>query len=128
MKRTRNLLIASIAILTVFAAAVVTTTNAQSTNVTGKWNLTIETQAGTGNPSVTLKQEGEQLTGNYKGRFGEAPLKGTVKGKDIQFSFKVDAQGQELQVEYSGAVDGDTMKGKVKFGDFAEGTFTGKKE
>jgi len=52
----------------------------------------------------------------------------TVKGKDIQFSFKVDAQGQELQVEYSGTVDGDTMKGKVKLGDFGEGTFTGKKE
>ncbi len=128
MKRTRNLLVASITMFAIFAAAVVSTAGSQSTNVTGKWNLTIETQAGTGNPTVTLKQEGEQLTGNYKGRLGEAPLKGTVKGKDIQFSFKVDAQGQELQVEYSGTVDGDTMKGKVKLGDFGEGTFTGKKE
>ena len=128
MKKTRKLLIAFITILAVFVATVVSTTNAQSTNVTGKWNLTIETQAGTGNPTVTLKQEGEELTGNYKGRLGEGPVKGTIKGKDIKFSVKLDAQGQELVVEYTGTVDGDTMKGKVKLGDFGEGTFTGKKE
>jgi hypothetical protein len=101
---------------------------AQSTNVTGTWKLTIETPNGTGNPTATFKQEGEELSGTYKGRLGEAQLKGTVKGKEISFSFKVSAQGQELQIEYSGTVDGDTMKGKVKFGEMGEGTFTGKKE
>ena len=101
---------------------------AQSTNVTGTWKLTVETANGTGNPTLTLKQEGEELSGTYKGRFGEAPLKGTVKGKDINFSLKVSGQGQELQIEYSGTVDGDTMKGKVKLGELGEGTFSGRKE
>jgi hypothetical protein len=97
-------------------------------DVTGTWKMTVETQAGSGNPTVMLKQEGENLTGTYKGQLGEAPLKGTVKGNDIQFSFKVNAQGQDLDIEYSGTVDGNTMKGKVKLGSFGEGTFTGKKE
>lgn len=101
---------------------------ARMADVTGTWKMEVETQAGSGSPTITLKQEGENLTGTYKGQLGEAPLKGTIKGNDIKFSFKVNAQGQELEIEYSGTVEGNAMKGKVKLGDFGEGTFTGKKE
>ena len=129
MKRIRKHIIASITIITAaFMFAAILTVGAQSTNVTGNWKLTIESPNGTGGPSLVLKQDGEKLTGTYKGRFGESPLEGTVKGKEIKFSTKVNAQGQEVLVEYSGTVDGDTMKGKAKFGDLGEGTFTGKKE
>jgi len=68
----------------------------------------------------------ETLTGTYKGRFGEAPLKGTVKGNEIKFTLTISPQGQDLQLDYTGTVDGDTMKGKVKFGDLGEGNFSGK--
>ncbi len=96
-------------------------------NVSGTWNATVETQAGTGNPSFVLKQDGENLTGTYKGQFGEAPLKGTLKGSDISFAFKVDAQGQSLEISYTGKVNGDSMGGKVVLGTFGEGTWTAKK-
>jgi hypothetical protein len=33
----------------------------------------------------------------------------------------------ELVVTYAGTVEGDSMKGKVSYGDMGEGTFTGKK-
>jgi len=129
MKRIRKHIIASITIITAaFFFAAVLTVAAQSTNVTGNWKLTIETPNGPGSPSVVFKQDGEKLTGTYKGRFGESPLEGTVKGKDIKFTVKVNAQGQELQIEYAGTVEGDTMKGKVKFGEYGEGSFSGKKE
>jgi hypothetical protein len=133
MRRVTSLTIAAVAIA-VAVAMTASSANAQAkegqskTNVTGNWKLTIETPNGPGGPSVIFKQEGEELTGTYKGRFGDAPLKGTVKGNDIKFTVKVNAQGQEVLVEYAGTVDGDTMKGKVKFGEFGEGTFTGKKE
>jgi len=123
MKRTRKLIIA-----VVFASVAVLAVAAQAKNVTGNWKLTIETPNGPGTPSLVLKQEGEALSGTYKGRFGDAPLKGTVKGNDIKFTVKVNAQGNELEIEYAGTVEGDTMKGKVKFGEFGEGTFSGKKE
>lgn len=98
-------------------------------DLTGTWKLTLETQQGTANPTLTLKQEGETLTGTYKGRLGEAPVKGTVKGNAFKFSIKVNAQGNELQIDYDGTLEADgTIKGKAKFGDFGEGTFTGKKE
>jgi hypothetical protein len=127
MNKAGKLIFTFLAITTI-AFVYVTAASANMADVTGTWKMTVETQAGSGNPTVMLKQEGENLTGTYKGQLGEAPLKGTVKGNDIQFSFKVNAQGQDLDIEYSGTVDGNTMKGKVKLGSFGEGTFTGKKE
>jgi len=128
MKRLRKHIIAAIAIGAAAFMLAGLTAGAQSKNLSGNWKLTIETPNGPGSPSLVLKHEGEKLTGTYKGRFGESPLEGTVKDKDIKFTVKVNAQGQEFQIDYTGTVEGDTMKGKVKFGDFGEGTFSGKKE
>lgn len=96
-------------------------------DVTGAWDFTVETEAGSGNPGFTFKQEGEKLTGKYKGLFGEADLAGTVKGDKIEFSFKVSGQVEGV-VTYTGTTDGKTMKGKVNLAGIGEGTFTGKKK
>ena len=40
---------------------------------------------------------------------GEAPFTGTLKGDDIAFALTINAQGQTLQLDYSGKVTGDTM-------------------
>jgi CxxC motif-containing protein len=96
-------------------------------DVTGVWSVTVETEAGSGNPSFTFKQEGEKLTGKYKGLLGEADLTGTVKGDKIEFSFKVSGQVEGV-VTYAGTTDGKTMKGKVNLAGVGEGTFSGKKQ
>lgn len=97
-------------------------------SVTGNWNVEVETQAGSGSPSFTLKQEGEKLTGHYKGQLGEADLTGTVKGNQIEFSFKLSGGQVEGTIVYAGTTDGTTMKGKVTLAGLGEGTFTGKKQ
>jgi hypothetical protein len=96
-------------------------------DVTGSWSVTVETDGGSGSPSFTFKQEGEKLTGKYKGLFGESDLTGTVKGDKIEFSFKVSGQ-IEGTLTYSGSTDGKTMKGKVSLAGMGEGTFSGKKQ
>jgi hypothetical protein len=101
---------------------------AGSGSVTGTWNATVETGQGSGNPVFTFKQDGEKLTGNYKGTFGEAPLTGTVKGSDISFSFKVDVQGQAFEVTYTGKIDGANMKGTAKLGELGDATWSAKKQ
>ncbi len=98
-------------------------------NVSGDWALTVETAQGTGNPSVSFKQDGEKLTGTYSSQlFGEQKVTGTIKGTAITFGFTGSIEGTTLQVTYTGTVDKDTMKGKVTLGDLGEGTFTGKKK
>src|SRR6185369_3888330 len=68
----------------------------QGMNITGVWGFTVETSQGSGSPKFKFKQDGENLTGTYKGQFGEAPLTGTVKGADLKFAIKINAQGQDL--------------------------------
>jgi hypothetical protein len=100
---------------------------ADPAHVNGVWDFSVESPNGTGTPVVTFKQDGENLTGTYKGRRGETDVKGTIKGNDLHFTTTISFQGQDLVLDYTGTVDGDSVKGKVKFGDMAEGTFSGKK-
>jgi hypothetical protein len=98
---------------------------AAALDISGVWNFSVETAAGSGNPTMSFKQDGKNLSGTYEGQLGKADLKGTIEGNDIRFSFKVDVQGQQLEVTYTGKVEGkDSMKGTVKLGEFAEGTWT----
>jgi len=125
MKRTLIRFFATATIVVMIAAIMLI--NVQAASVDGTWKLTLETQQGTSNPMITIKQDGENLTGTYKGRFGEAPLKGTLKGNEITFTVKLSVQGQDFEIVYTGTVDGDSMKGKAKFAQ-GEADFTGKKE
>lgn len=94
---------------------------AQQTKLTGTWNFSVETSAGSGSPTFVFNQETEtSFTGTYKGQLGEAPVKGTIKGKEVKFSFTV----SDNLIEYTGTWEGNNMKGSVKLGSMAEGTFT----
>ncbi len=111
------------------AAVPASAPQAGGVNITGDWSVAVETSGGSGNPSFTFKQDGEKLTGMYKGQLGEGPLTGTVKGADISFTIKVNAQGQDLTIVYTGTIENkDSMKGKVVLGELGEGTFTGKRK
>lgn len=100
---------------------VIVTKAQNKVDVTGTWVFQVETSAGSGSPTFTFKQEGETLTGKYNGQFGEADIKGTVKGTQIDFSFNAEGLGV---ITYSGTVENGTMKGKVTLGDQASGTWT----
>jgi hypothetical protein len=98
-------------------------------DISGMWNFTVETPNGTGTPVFTLKQEGEKITGTYKGQLGESPVTGTVKGSDVTLMIKVSPQGEEITVTYTGKLTGkDAMGGKAVFGSLGEGTWTAKKK
>ena len=93
----------------------------QAANMTGTWNLELVTAGGTGNPVFVLKQDGEKLSGTYKGRFGEAPCTGTIKGNDFVITY--DLQGNK--VIYKGKVEGDKVSGEADLAGQASGKFTG---
>jgi len=133
----RLITLGTLSLLLLCAASQLATAGAKSTsqqdnskvNVTGAWQFQVETSNGTGTPTFNFKQEGEKLTGQYKGAFGEAPLTGTVKDNKIEFTLKVEVQGQALTITYTGTIEKDgTMKGTVAVGDAGSGTWTGKRQ
>ena len=98
-------------------------------DVAGTWALTVETGQGTGTPSVTLKQDGEKITGTYSSQiFGEQQVTGSIKGNAITFTFTGTVEGTTFTVTYTGTVANNAMKGKVTLGDAGEGTFSGTKK
>jgi hypothetical protein len=119
----------TIAAVAVLVAASAAAGQASKVDVTGKWAFAVETSAGSGTPTITLKQDGEKLTGHYSGQLGEADLAGSVKGQDVTFKFTVDVQGNMLECTYTGtAEDKGAMKGKVSIAGLGDGTFTAKKQ
>ncbi len=94
-------------------------------DLTGKWTFNVETSAGSGTPTFTLKQDGEKVTGDYQGQLGSNKVAGTNKDGKFEIKFTIDQVGE---VVYSGEfTDDNSVKGKVKLGEMGEGTFTGKR-
>jgi len=101
---------------------------AKVTDVTGTWELNVESPMGSRASDAVFTQTGETLGGKMVSPRGEVPLTGTIKGDAVNFSITVNAQGQTLQIDYTGTVTGDTMSGTVVFGSFGDGKWTGKKK
>ena len=102
----------------------------QKLNIAGKWIFEVQTDAGTGTPTVTIKQDGEKVSGHYSSQtLGEADFTGPLKGQALTFNFQADLQGMAVPVTYVATVDSDSsMKGTIDIGGAASGTFTGKKQ
>jgi len=99
-------------------------------DVSGTWIFDVTTDAATGTPTVTLKQDGEKLSGHYSSsNLGEADLTGTVKGQNIAFTFVANVQGNALDVSYTGTIESNSaMKGTLSITAIGNGTFTAKRK
>jgi pimeloyl-ACP methyl ester carboxylesterase len=92
-------------------------------DVTGKWKAKVDVGGQTGEPTLTLKHDGDKVSGMYEGLLGEHDVTGKVTGDKVAFEFTTD-QGK---VVYTGTVKKDAMKGDVKYGEL-DGTWTAKRE
>lgn len=99
-------------------------------SLTGDWVASVELPNMTANPGLTLKQDGETLTGDYtSAQYGKFPIKGTVKGNDVTFWFAMSVEGTAMNVTYTGKVEADgSLKGSVNYGDMMSGTFSATKK
>jgi hypothetical protein len=94
-----------------------------SLNVSGTWNISVQTDAGSGTPIFVLQQEGERITGTYSGQLGKAPVTGTLQGNVIHIEFAIDGN----KIVYDGTATATEMEGTVDLAGMATGTFKGKK-
>lgn len=93
--------------------------------VDGKWNLTIKTPMGDQTGVLTLKQEGDALTGEMSGQAGATPIEnGVVEGDVLKWHAKVTSP-MPITLEFEGKEEGGNLNGNVKLGAFGTSTFTG---
>jgi hypothetical protein len=118
-----------LAVAVVAAATAIAAAQAAKVDLTGKWTFDVQTDAGSGTPTVTFKQDGEKLTGHYSGQLGDVDITGSVKGSDFSFSFTSDLQGNKLDVTYKGTIETkDSLKGTLSIAGLGNGTFTAKRQ
>jgi len=96
-------------------------------SVAGGWDLTINGPEGAITATVTLKQDGEKVTGQIESPQGTAELTGTLKGKVLNMAFSIQGPNGPLDIKVNGEVDGANMKGIIDFG-MGMADFTAKKK
>lgn len=78
----------------------------------GKWTWEMEGRDGQKrSQSLTLKAEGDKLTGAMSGRQGERPIEnGKISGDDISFTMTFQMGGESRKLVYKGKLAGDELK------------------
>src|SRR5262245_54598430 len=117
----------AVVVLSVTAAG---TAQSAKIDLTGAWEFTVQSEAGTSMPAVTFKQEGEKLTGHYSSMLvGEADLTGTVKGQAVEFVVRADLGGMAIELAFKATAESkDSMKGTLDVMGLGGGTFTAKRK
>jgi hypothetical protein len=108
MKTARLVIVAIAAITLVFGA-----------DVDGTWKATFQTPDGqTRENTITLKADGDKLTGTIASRIGESKLQnGTIKGDEVAFTAVRNFGGNDITFNYKGKITGNKMALKVSAGD-----------
>lgn len=92
----------------------------QPANVAGTWSMTFEGRNGTVTQTLKFVQDAAgKLTGTLTSPRGDSPIEGTITGNAIDFTVKRSTPNGDFTIEYTGTVDGDSMKGSFKMGDNA---------
>jgi imidazolonepropionase-like amidohydrolase len=99
--------------------------------VSGPWTLKVTMPQGQTDKSVTLtlRQEGERLSGSMQGDLGTAQIaNGSVStAGEFKFTAPISLAGQTTEATFNGTATGSEMRGSVQLtgGSGGSGTFTG---
>lgn len=89
-------------------------------DLSGTWAFHVALGTGNGEPTILLEQNGDNLSGLYKGNLGEVKIHGTVKGDKVDIHFTA----QEEVVHFDGKAEGpDKITGAAKYSTWGNGTF-----
>ncbi len=91
----------------------------------GSWKVTINSPMGAQEATLTLKTDGDSLSGSLAGPQGTQDFEGgTVDGDNLTWVVDM-TQPMPMKLECSGAVDGDNISGTIKLGALGEASFSG---
>jgi len=89
-------------------------------DVSGEWEMTTQGMLGEQAFTITIAQDGENLTVTMPGtevaggEVGEPmEAKGTIKGNEIQWTVVRETPRGSFEMVYTGTVDGDSMSGQM---------------
>lgn len=94
--------------------------------VDGTYSIKQSTPHGERSSKLTLKTDGDSLSGTYEGPQGEQPFSGgKVSGNDVAWSLQTSSPMGEMKLDFKGTVIGDKISGQVQMGSFGSSDFEG---
>lgn len=72
-----------------------------------------------------VQQQGPRLNGRLTSEYGEFPLKGSIDGNAFTINWSMPDGGSQLDITFTGKVEGDTMTGSAKLGNRGSGQLSG---
>ena len=122
----RRMLLAALLVVA-FAA---TATAAVLHDLTGRWQLAVVTDNGTGYPILELKQEGDRVTGSYTSNaMGARTISGRVYGDTLSFTLSPSGAGEGMVLTYTARiVTPDSLNGYVDFAGQGGARFAGARQ
>jgi hypothetical protein len=94
-------------------------------SISGNWNITIKSPMGPMPITLVLQQDGGLVTGTLSGQGQTNAISdGLVDGDTLSWSTSV-ASPMKMKLEFSGALMGDKISGKVKVGFMGSFPFEG---
>jgi hypothetical protein len=95
---------------------------AASTDISGKWKGTADTQMGSIERTFTFKVAGKTLSGDTESSMtGKSTIEnGTIDADAISFTITATFQGNEAKINYTGKVKGDTIQLKAEIPSFSQ--------
>jgi hypothetical protein len=112
MTKSRALLLAT----TLFVGLSAFTANANRflADLSGTWNVSVQTPDQTVASTLVVEQKGDSITGVLSSEIGQANVRGAVKGDTVNFSFGLDMGGQAIDIAATALLtDADNMSGSM---------------
>ena len=107
------------------AAAQTPTTPA---NAIGTWNASFNTQQGVIPATLKLQKNGDKIVGTIGSQEGQNEVEAEVKGNTLTVWFNYVSNGQQMPIEMTGTIDGDSARGTMTAGGNAAGDWTATRE
>jgi hypothetical protein len=96
-------------------------------SLAGAWVFSFNTPNGMIDADVTMKVDGQKLSGTMSSQAGETSFTGEMKEKTLTISFEVQTPQGNIPITMQGEQKGDGLAGTFDFGQ-GTGDWTGKRK
>jgi L-seryl-tRNA(Ser) seleniumtransferase len=99
-----------------------------ATQISGRWEVSIQYAAGNTVHTIQLQQDGNRLEGLHQGDFQSRDIAGTISGDTVTLASSVtERHGDSLNYRFNGKVSGETMSGSLDLGEYLAATWIAKR-
>jgi dienelactone hydrolase len=114
---------------TVAIAMPVDMTKAAEADLSGKWDMIVDAGDQQINVSIDLKQTGSDFGGTMSSHLGPGTVeKGKVSGKNFSGLLKAEVQGQPMEIQMDGKLEGGKLTGTLSAAGLPPMSFTATKQ